>query len=224
MLTHAPWTAVPGLRHAFLGREECADAADWARVVAATGVLAPVVTSRQVHGTRVVGSDQVTGETEADALVAATAGRLVGVVTADCVPVLLVDRRRRVAAAVHAGWRGTAAGVLEAAVEHLGALGAAPADLEAVLGPAVGGCCYQVGPEVRAALRARTGDLTTPACTERDGRLMLDLRAAARLLLRAAGVARVTALGPCASCDTAYYSYRRDGAGTGRQLSFVGWA
>lgn len=223
MLTYAPWRAVPGLAHGFLGRSECAGAAGWDAVVARAGVPLPVVTARQVHGTRVETAAPGPPR-EADGLVSATDGQLLGVVTADCMPVLLIDRQRRVAAAVHAGWRGAAEGVLEAAVAKLGAaFQVAPRALEAAVGPAVGACCYEVGDEVLDAFRARVGDLTVPAWSHRGGRLHLDLRAAARLLLRGAGVERVAVLGPCTACASGYCSYRRDGAGAGRQLSFVGW-
>jgi YfiH family protein len=221
VLTHAPWV-VPGLRHAFLDGGESAGAS-WDGVLGRVGAGLPIVVPRQVHGTRVV--DAVAGDApRADGLVAARPGLLVGVVTADCVPVLLVDRRRRIAGAVHAGWRGTAAGVLEAAVEHLRrAFGTPAAEVEAVVGPAIAGCCYEVGPEVFEAFRARSGEITAPAWSEREGRRHVDLRVAARLLLHATGVRSVDLLGPCTACDRAYNSYRRDGAGTGRQLSFVGW-
>jgi YfiH family protein len=148
---------------------------------------------------------------------------LAGVVAADCVPVLLVEPDRRAAAAVHAGWRGAAAGVLEAAVERLVAAGARRGALEAAIGPAIGGCCYVVGDEVRAAFAARTGETTVAAWSPHGDRWTVDLRTAVGLLLAAAGVVRVATLGPCTACGPGYYSYRRDGAGTGRQLSFVGW-
>jgi len=224
VLTHAPWTEVPGLRHGFLDRRECAGATRWEPIVAAVGAALPVATARQVHGARAVVA--APGEAplgEADAVVAATPGLLAGVVTADCVPVLLLARGGRAAAAAHAGWRGAAAGVLEAAVERLcTAAGAAPAAVEAVLGPAIGPCCYEVGPEVRAAFCRRTGDLTAPAWSGAGGRARLDLRAACRLLLTAAGVRAAAVLGPCTRCDRRYCSYRRDGAGAGRQLAFIG--
>ncbi len=218
MLTHAAWD-VPELRHGFLDGAESAGAG-WDRVLAGVGEDLPIVVPRQVHGNDV--ADAVPGDApRADAVVAGRPGLLVGVVTADCVPVLLVDRRRRIAAAVHAGWRGAAAGVVEAAVARLGI---PPAGVEAAVGPAIGGCCYEVGPEVAHAFRARTGEITAPAWTETAGRPHVDLRAAVRLLLHGAGVRKVVLLGPCTACDRRYHSYRRDGAGTGRQLSFVGWA
>jgi purine-nucleoside/S-methyl-5'-thioadenosine phosphorylase / adenosine deaminase len=220
VLTHAPWTAVRGLQHGFLDRQE-SGAGSWA---AALGSSLPIVVPRQVHGTRVVDATAAASP-EADAVASGDAGLLVGVVTADCVPVLLVDRRGRLAAAVHAGWRGTAAGILEATVDHLcQRFETDPPALEAAIGPAIGGCCYEIGAEVVEAFRVRSGRATAEAWSERAGRRYLDLRAAARLLLGAAGVTSVTTLGPCTACGTGYHSYRRDGARTGRQLSFVGWA
>ena len=223
MLTHAPWDAEPGLRHGFLDAAECA-AAEWETVLARLGVPLPLALPRQVHGTRVRSAVSGGPAPAADALASRTPGLLVGVVTADCMPVLLADRRRRVVAAVHAGWRGAAAGVLEAAVAHLrAAFGTRPGQLEAAIGPAVAGCCYEVGAEVVDAFRARTGDATAPAWTRRGSGRHLDLRIAARCLLEAAGVLSVTVLGPCTTCGPGYHSYRRDGARTGRQLSFAGW-
>src|SRR5882724_2474835 len=148
MLTYSPWASVPGLAHGFLGRTECAGAAAWDAVVARAGFRLPVITARQVHGTRVEIAAPG-APAEADGLISTTAGQVVGVVTADCMPVLLIDRGRRVAAAVHAGWRGAAAGVIEAAVARLGTeFQVAPQALEAVIGPAIGACCYEVGDEV----------------------------------------------------------------------------
>ena len=224
MLTHAPWLAVSGLRHGFLDGEESAGAS-WDAVVARAGVPLPVRVPRQVHGTRVVEAATRADRPEADALSVTAPGLLVGVLTADCVPVLLVDVRRRVSAVVHAGWRGAAGGIVEATIAHLATrAGSAAADLEAAVGPAIGGCCYEVGPEVRAAFAARSGEATAPAWSRRGPREHVDLRTAVRCLLQAAGVARVAVLGPCTACGAGYQSYRRDGARAGRQLSFVGWA
>lgn len=225
MLTHAAWSAVAGLRHGFLERGECADGPPWEAVVARAGAAAPVAVPRQVHGTRIVTATAGPDRPEADGLVTAETPQLVGVLTADCVPVLIVDRAHHVAAAVHAGWRGQVAGVLEAALAYLrNGFGSAPAALEAVIGPAVGGCCYDVGPEVEAAFRDRTGAATAAAWSEHRGRRHVDLRVTARLLLEGTGVPVVATLGPCTVCDRRYSSYRRDGGNAGRQLSFVGWA
>jgi purine-nucleoside/S-methyl-5'-thioadenosine phosphorylase / adenosine deaminase len=223
VLSHPAWDAVAGLRHGFLDRAE-SEADTWETVMGRLGVPGPVALPRQVHGVHIATAIAPEPRVEADGLVTATPGLLVGIVTADCVPVLLVDRRRRVAAAIHAGWRGAAGGVVEAGIAHLrAAFGARPDDLEAAIGPAIGGCCYEVGPEVIEAFRQRTG-ATTEVAWRTDGRRpRIDLRRAAQALLRAAGVPVVAILGPCTRCAPGYHSYRREGARTGRQLSFAGW-
>lgn len=224
-LAHEAWTATARLRHGFLDATACRDAASWEAAVARANVTLPVVTVRQVHGARVVDAAAAGDRPEADGIVTAAAGLVAGVVTADCVPALLVDREAGVAAAVHAGWRGAAAGVLQAALDHL-RLGfdVQPGTVDACLGPAIGPCCYQVGAEVRDAFVARSGDVTAPAWRSDGARWRLDLRGAVQRLLEAAGVRAVTILGPCTACDRGYSSFRRDGVGAGRQLSFIGWA
>jgi hypothetical protein len=210
-LLHPRWSSIPGLVHGFLaGRVE---------------PRMPVLLPRQVHGTRVALADPTwTGE-EADGLVTASSGTVVGVVTADCVPILLVAERQRVAAAVHAGWRGAAAGIVAAALAQMRrAFGVEPSDVEASLGPAIGPCCYEVGDEVREAFERRSGSVTRPSWSGRTGRIVLDLRGAIRLLLDAEGVRRTDLIGPCTRCAPEFCSYRRDGATAGRQLSFIGWA
>lgn len=224
MLKAPDWDAHDDLRHGFLDRDESAAAGgEWAEALRAVGLSLPIDTVRQVHGVAVVtagGGARV----EADGIVTARRGVAVGVVTADCVPALLLARGAGVVAAVHAGWRGAAAGVLESALAHLRRdFGVEPADVEATLGPAIGPCCYQVGPEVRAAFVERSGDVSAPAWRPSGDRLLLDLRLAVQLVLGAAGVGVVRTVGPCTACTPALASYRRDGAATGRQLSFIGW-
>src|SRR5262249_46358243 len=140
VLTHPGWSALAEIRHGFLDRGESAAHAgsgDWGPVVMAAGTPLPLCTVRQVHGTRVVTADRRWEPPEADGVATGPPGLVVGVVTADCVPCLLLARGRGVGAAVHAGWRGAAAGVLETAVAHLGsAFGARPGEVEACLGPA----------------------------------------------------------------------------------------
>ena len=225
MLTCSAWSDVPGLRHGFLDRTESAAAADdWGRALHGVGVALPVATARQVHGTRVVTATHDRAPAEADGIASRERGLAVGVVTADCVPALLLARRHGVGAAVHAGWRGAAAGVLEASLAHLRAVfGVEPRDVEAVLGPSIGPCCYRVGADVRDAFGARTGAVAAAAWSGAGDRYLLDLRLAARLLLEDAGVRSVAVVGPCTACTPALASFRRDGAGAGRQLSFVGW-
>jgi hypothetical protein len=225
VLTHPGWAGVPGLRHGFLDRtDSAAGDGSWSRAVARLGVTLPVATVRQVHGTRVVTAGNEHDRPEADGVASRRRGLALGIVTADCVPALLLARRHGVVAAVHAGWRGAAGGVLEAALAHLdGEFGVEPPDVEALLGPSIGPCCYRVGSEVRDTFEARTGATTTAAWTPAGDRLLLDLRLAERLLLEKAGVSSVAVVGPCTACTPTLASYRRDGASAGRQLSFIGW-
>lgn len=209
------------MRHGFLDRHDCRDAPDWAAVMQRAGASLPLVRPRQVHGATVLTSDAVTLDSEGDAVIATRPGVAVGVITADCAPVLLRDRGGRAVAAVHAGWRGAAAGVLEATLASLRRIAGVEAhDLDAAIGPAVGGCCYEVGPEVRRAFVDRAGARVAPAFTPRGDRFLLDLRAAIRTLAAEAGLSTV-AVGPCTMCSAAYASYRRDGENAGRQLSFI---
>ena len=220
MLTRAAWAAIAGLRHGFLEAADCTAAPDWPAVVGA-----PLALPHQVHGIAVVTADRGEHRSDADAVVTEPGQVLAGILTADCVPVLLVDRRARAAAAVHAGWRGAAGGVVEATIAHLRQhhqIGAP--DLEAAIGPAIGPCCYRVGPEVRAAFESCSGTSTAPAWDHRSDGVFLDLRLAVRRLLEVAGVADIDLIGGCTRCDHRFHSYRRDGSRAGRQLSFIGWS
>jgi hypothetical protein len=178
---------------------------------------------KQVHGARVVRAPW-DGTPEADAALSRDAGFLVGIETADCLPLFVVDARRRVLVAAHAGWRGTAAGIAARSVEALVAEGSRPEDLAAALGPCIGPCCYEVGEDVRAAFGDAADGLFRPGPA---GRSHFDLRAANARQLASAGVRpEATAhLDECTRCrPDLYHSYRRDGRGAGRMINFVGFA
>lgn len=166
----------------------------------------PLALARQVHGRTVLevepGGAGVLGE--ADVLVARRPGALLAVLTADCAAVVLLGRRGL--AAVHAGWRGLVGGALEAGIAAV-----APVR-SAWVGPAIRGCCYEVGPEVTAAFAARGLPLAGP------GRV--DVSDAALELLRRAGVGDVARADTCTHHDERYFSHRRDGV-TGRQGAFA---
>jgi YfiH family protein len=188
-----------------------------------------VVTMKQVHGDTIVDvKDTKTKETgEADAIVTATPGVFLGVLTADCVPILFAAPDRRVAAAVHTGWRGTLAGIVVKTVEHLQQnYGIAPGSLEAAIGPAIGPCCYEVGEDVVEALLARWGRLAEGTIDRSAAKAHLDLRRLNQAILVQAGLPgeSVYNIGPCTSCAaTDYFSYRRQRGETGRQMSVIGW-
>ena len=160
----------------------------------------PVFVARQVHGTAIArvraGDDPAAlAQVEADGICSDSPGLAVGVFVADCVPALVVDPRTGAFAAVHAGWRGTVAGVLPAAVRALETeFGAHAGDLRVALGPAIGPCCFEVGPEVVAAFEAlfpdaRARGIVLPSPRGAAGKANVDLKAANRLLLERAGVA-----------------------------------
>jgi len=185
---------------------------------------------RQVHGVTVVDASQCRAGAEApeaDAVVSGTPGLPVGVVTADCVPVLLATRDGRAVAAVHAGWRGLAAGILENGVAALTRLaGVEERELKAALGPHAGLCCYEVDAPVLDALRARYGaEMEAATRPTRPGHARLDLGAIAVAALLRAGLAPAevgSAAFCCTLCDPRRLpSYRRDGPSAGRMLHLI---
>ena len=185
------------------------------------GPVTAIRTCRQVHGAVVHHAGDTTGPVlevgDGDGLVTTTPGLGIAVWTADCVPVLL--RGPGVVAAVHAGWRGCAADVVGAAVRQIASRhGCPPGELTAALGPAVCGGCYEVGPEVRRALRDVDPDETR--WRDRD---RVDLRGFLAARLEALGLApdRVETVGGCTAESTELASYRRDGSAAGRQWSLV---
>ena len=184
--------------------------------------------AKQVHGRHVLVVEDAPGETaglsEADAIVSAAAGTACAVQVADCVPILIAGRHA--AAAVHAGWRGTAAGVASEAVRALERLGATPSTLVAALGPSIGPCCYQVDARVRDAFaRSEHWDVAEGAfAPDGDGHWRLDVARINRRLLEQAGVpaGQIHESRLCTACDPArFYSYRAEGAGTGRLMAGI---
>lgn len=188
-----------------------------------------VVTMQQVHGDAIIEvKDRNLKEAgEADGMVTPEDGLYLGVLTADCVPLLLIAPKRRIAAAVHAGWRGTASGIAAKAVQFIQErYGVAAGDIEAALGPAIGACCYEVKEDVTQPLRERFAAMAESCIEQRDGRSYVDLRCLNRAMLNSAGVRseKIFTVGPCTSCARDdFYSYRRERSETGRQMSVVGW-
>jgi YfiH family protein len=171
----------------------------------------------QVHGTRCVPAESSYVGAEADASTARAPGYVCAVLTADCLPILLCDDAGSVVAAVHAGWRGLAAGVIEAAVRAM----ATPGDrLLAWLGPGIGPAFYEVGRDVLLAFAGTDGALQ--AFSEQgDGKWQCDLYAIARRRLASVGVTRVWGGPYCTFTDhQQFFSHRRDGL-TGRMASLI---
>lgn len=172
----------------------------------------------QVHGTRCVEAEASARGVEADASVARTPGVVCAVLSADCLPILLCDEAGCAVGAVHAGWRGLAAGVLEAAVAAM----AIPGErLLAWLGPAIGPTAFEVGDEVRAAFVTDDPAAADAFVAGRPGKWGCDLYALARRRLRARGVERVFGGHFCTFSEAGrFYSYRREGV-TGRMASLI---
>jgi len=174
----------------------------------------------QVHGTRVLDLDALPAghPGPADAAITRQAGRVCALLTADCLPVLLASRSGSVVGAAHAGWRGLAAGVLEATVR---AMQVPPGTLIAWLGPAIGPAHFEVGPEVRAAFLAADAGAAAAFAENARGRYQADLYGLARKLLERAGVKAVWGGEACTFAERErYFSHRREGP-TGRQATLI---
>ncbi len=179
----------------------------------------------QVHGrvVRVVAGEPAAAvrAEHGDITASAAPGMACGVRVADCAPVLIVDRRSGAVAAVHSGWRGTVLGAAEAGVRALTELGAAPGDLLAAIGPHIEACCFEVGPDVAAAIAASSplGEAVVDRSREKPH---VDLRRVIAAQLERAGVRELDHVRGCTMCEPGrFYSYRRDGKHGGRMLAAV---
>lgn len=220
---------VPGVRAGITARPlDGADREQAARLVSRlTGVPGGrVVHLRQIHSRRVwtVGEAGLSSHSEGDALVSRSAGLALSVRVADCAPVVLAADDASAIGIVHAGWRGAAAGVAGAAVQALCTLaGCPPEQVHAALGPSLGRCCFEVGPEVAVRFASEL--------IIRDGsRLLLDLPGTLAIQLEAAGLApgridRRAAV--CTLCNRgapeglSFYSHRGSSGGPGRNIAFI---
>ena len=209
------------------------DEAEWAAAAGSLGVDAPrLLLVTQVHGAEVAVARR--GETNgwvrprADAIVTDDPGVAIGVRVADCTPVLLFDPVRRVSGAVHAGWRGTAAGTAAVAIRTMGEeFGSRPVDIVAAIGPCLGRCCGEVGPDVVDAFRAggaAEGSLRAWFTAGQGDRSFLDLERANADQLIESGVdpSRIFSSGLCTKTNRErLHSFRGDGAAAGRLLAAI---
>lgn len=234
--------SLPGVRHfvssgartvGFGGRDSDAEvrASRLALAEVAGFSMERLVMGQQVHGTHVeVVTDRHAGRgafdrdsrlPETDALVTDCPDICLMVLSADCVPVLLYDPVCRVVGAVHAGWRGTVAGIVEKTVGVLvERFGSRPEDLYAGIGPSIGVCCFEVGEEVAEAFHRRfPGNPDIVVSGERPGKFRVDLWEANRRMLLAAGLMaeHVEVAGMCTVCHPGhFFSYRREKEAAGR--------
>ena len=173
-----------------------------------------LATLRQIHSGIIKYADKSGCLSEGDALLSDTPGLWVGVKTADCLPILLVDSRHRAVGAVHAGWRGVVRRIAHKTVDAMAITwNSRPDDLDAAIGPGIGPCCFEVGPEVAV-------QFGQPA-----SRTRIDLPEAVRLQLIEAGLRpeRIYTAGICTVCRAAeFHSFRRDREKAGRMISVIG--
>lgn len=182
-----------------------------------------VVRVKQVHGDTVLRADRPFAAPwpEADAVWTDRPEVLLGVVAADCVPVLVADARGRIGAA-HAGWEGTSKSVASRLVEAMREGGGDAGAMTAALGPSIGPCCYTVGSERVALVRERLGPLADAAVVERGGRSVFDLWTANAEQLRAAGVVAIEVAGACTQCGDEDVFSRRGGDVGLLGMAFIG--
>jgi YfiH family protein len=188
---------------------------------------ARLAATRHVHGTNVwrVGEPLADGA-EFDGRVSDRVGPVLGAFAADCIPLLFAEPDARVCGAAHAGWRGTVGGIAANVVARMAEAGARPERVRVALGPSIGPCCFEVGPEVTDAFRAALGDV--PGLVVRGPQKdHIDLRVATRAILERAGVApaHIDDAPPCTRCEAdRFFSYRRDGKDGGVHMAFIGLA
>mgnify|MGYP000377011734 CR=1 FL=1 len=238
--------AIPGLRHGFFGRAGGVSTGDYAglnvsltmgdepthveinrQIVADTLGLVPLNILKQTHSTRVqtLTAPIVPGSIDADALVTAKPGLPLGILTADCTPILFADPEAGVIGAAHAGWRGAAEGIALNTVAAMVALGAEPTRIRAAIGPTISGPNYEVGDQFRTDLLAISPDgerfFTTPA----GGKPHFDLPGFVEAQLRAAGIGPVENLRICTyAAPERYFSHRyatHQRTKTGRQIAVI---
>lgn len=235
MLTAKPLDVLPHIRHGFFTREggvskgiyaslNCGYGSDdatenvrenRARVAEKLSVeREKLLTVYQIHSPTVAEvSEPWTPDTapQADAMVTATPGIALGILTADCAPVLFADKKARVIGAAHAGWKGALGGVLEATVEAMIRLGAERQDIAAAIGPCISQDAYEVGPEFRARfIEADEANARWFEPSDKDRHCMFDLPGYVEARLEAADIGTVSVLGQCTYQDEKrFFSFRR---------------
>lgn len=205
-MLHAPNLAFDWLVHGFGGRDS----------------VYPdrLTTVKQIHSDIVLDAEGREGiRGEGDALISNLPGVTVAVKTADCVPILIVDRATRAVAAVHAGWRGTAAQIVKNTVLQMVSLfDSRPEDMCAAIGPAIGGCCYEVSADV-----AHRFETWAPELEDVQESTCVNLVRVNRIQLIEMGVPDIWTADVCTKCESdRYWSFRRDKEQAGRQMSYIG--
>jgi polyphenol oxidase len=244
------WPDDAGLRHGFIGRaggvstgafasmnlshwvgdDERAVDSNWARLRREIPALDLVARLNQVHGNDVHAATRDTAglRPAGDGLITAEPGVILGIFTADCVPILMVDTKRKVAGALHAGWRGVIADIAAVGVHAMAQLGARASDIRAAMGPSIGPCCFEVDADLGDRFSREIAGAANHIKVGRPGKAFIDLRAVVRDQLERSGLAaaNIASLGPCTRCAADRFFSRRANGGqvSGLQMSFVGFA
>jgi YfiH family protein len=244
-----PWSNDDTVFHGFLGRtggvsrgafstlnlshlvgdEKPSVDANWNRLLRTLPPHIVISELNQVHRNLVIIANRETarGRLEADGQVTMEPGLMLAIFTADCVPVLMHDPVLKAVGALHVGWRGAVANIADAGVTALTKLGARPSHISAALGPAIGGCCFEVGAEVAERFRTEVaGCAPHIRAGAKPGKSMIELKGIIRTQLERAGLesAKILDSAPCTRCHADRFFSRRavGGQTTGLQLSFVG--
>lgn len=242
-------SAAPGIRHGFFGRRGGVSEGEFSSlnassavgddtanvtenihraVMALKGGPLPIALVRQVHGTEVLVVDKtydIRNRPEADAMVTTRSGIALGILTADCVPVLLADPHAGVIGAAHAGWKGAVGGIVGKTVAAMTQLGARPGDIVAAIGPAISLAHYEIGDDMARSIRQNHPDAARFIDTTTWPKPHLDVPGLVFDQIGHLGLASVDALASCTYADAeAYFSHRHathNHARAGRQISLI---
>lgn len=213
----------------WVGDDRASVDSNWERLRREVPALRTIARINQVHGNEIhiVTHQNASTRPRGDGMVTAEPGVILGIFSADCVPILMIDPKRKIAGAFHAGWRGIVADIATGGVAAMTNLGAHASDLRVALGPSIGPCCFEVGEDLADRFRAEVAGAQNHITAGREGKAYLDLRAIVTEQLERAGN-KATAggiVGPCTKCASDRFFSRRAAGGntTGLQLSFVGF-
>lgn len=226
-LSRGPYDSL-NLSH-FVGDDPQAVADNWERMRGTLPESTVFSRVNQVHGNavRVVTHADAAARPRADGMATREPGIVLGIFTADCVPVLMISSQPQVACALHAGWRGVLSGIAANGVRRMEELGTPTSAIRVALGPSIGPCCFEVDAELAARFVREIPGSARHAHDGKPGKAFLNLRGIIRGQLIEAGVPAhaITNPGPCTRCSSDQYFSRRAAAGTttGLQMSFVGF-
>ena len=217
-----------------VGDDRAAVDTNWDRLRREVPALNLIARVNQVHGNtiHIATRETASNRPRADGIVTRDPNLILGIFSADCVPILMLDPRQKIAAAIHAGWRGTLADIATEGLNAMTKLGAQLSEISAALGPSIGLCCFEVDSDLANRFSIKFGSNGSSARSfirqGRPGKAYLDLRAIIADQLTRAGLipTNITSIGPCTRCAHDRFFSRRAASGqtTGLQLSFIGFA